>query len=231
MRRFWREVGVDTRGGGFGIALDGKPVRTPVGRALIMPTRALAQAVAQEWAELGERFDPSSLPLTQLANTALDRTPLHREAMAQEFARYGAHDVLCFPAPGPDGLVRLQAERWEPVRGELARRYGLDLAPVAGLVRQVSEEQEARAQAVALARDDFALTGLLFATALFGSAGLALMLADAVLEAGEAFALSRLEEAWQESQWGVDAEAALRTQAHARDANVVGCWFGALAQA
>jgi chaperone required for assembly of F1-ATPase len=197
----------------------------------VLPTRALGEGVAQEWAGQGERLDPASLPLTQLANTALDRTSQHREAMAAEFARHCVHDLVCFPAPAPEGLARMQAAQWGRVREGVWVRHGLDLSPVAGLARTVSPQQEALAVELALGRDDFGLTGLVYATALFGSAGLGLMLADGEMDAQEAFALSRLEQAWQEAHWGVDAEAQQRTQAHARDADAVGRWFALLAQA
>ncbi|HYE42069.1 MAG TPA: ATPase, partial [Caulobacteraceae bacterium] len=89
-------------------------------------------------------------------------------------------------------------------------------------------EALARVEALALALDDFALGGVAWATPLFGSAILALALQRGRLSGETAFDLSRLDEAFQEERWGVDAEAAERTANLRRDALALDAWFGAL---
>ncbi|MGN6850217.1 MAG: ATP12 family protein, partial [Sphingomicrobium sp.] len=105
MKRFWKEVTVDREGEGWGLRLDGRPVKTPARAALNVPTEALANAIADEWRAVGDSIDPRSMPLTGLANAAIDRVAPERRAFAEGLARYAEADLACYRAEGPRGLV------------------------------------------------------------------------------------------------------------------------------
>ncbi len=211
-RRFYSSVSVAQVNGGFAITLDTRTLRGPKGGQVILPTRALADQVAQEWAEQGETLLLAGMHATRLANTAIESIPQAREATAQSIADYAASDLVCYFATEPAGLVEREARLWGPVLDRIEAETALRFVRAAGIVHQAQPPQTlARIKALALELDDFALTGLAFGTALFGSAVLAISLHRGWLSAQEAFDLSRLDDVWQEEKWGVDDEAAERT--------------------
>jgi chaperone required for assembly of F1-ATPase len=232
-RRFYKAVDVvevpQAEGGGFAVQLDGRNVRGPRGGRVVLPTRALADQVAEEWARQGETLDIAGMHATRLANTAIDSIPQAREATAQSVADYAASDLICYFAEGPSGLVERQVHGWEPVLLRIEAEAKLAFVRAAGIVHRAQpQETLAQVKALALELDDFGLTGLVFGAALFGSAILAIALQRGWLSGEQAFELSRLDEAWQEDQWGVDAEAAERTERLRGEAAMLDRWFRGL---
>ena len=229
VRRFWKTVSVEPDGQGWAVRLDGKMPKSPAGHSLVLPTRAAAQLVAEEWAAQGDVLIPATMPATRLAFTAIDRVREVREAVADEITAYAGSDVICYLADTPDTLVARQARDWTPWRDWAERDLGCVLAPVAGVVhRPQADEALAAVRKQALALDDYALTGLAMATPLLGSAVLAFAVQRGALSGAEAFDLSRLDEAFTEERWGVDAEAAERTEGLRAEAVMLERWFAAL---
>lgn len=211
IRKFYRDASVGEDDGRFAVLLDGKPVKTPSGSPLLLPSRALAEAVAEEWRTQAETVDPATMPLTRLANTALERVPLDRAPVAEQTLALGKSDLLCYRAEAPDALAARQAESWNPLLDWLAEHCGARLAVVQGVTftDQPAEALMALEQAV-WKKNDFALTGLSAAATILGSLVLALALAEGRLDAGEAFRLATLDEAFQAEQWGMDVAAKAR---------------------
>lgn len=229
IRRFWTVATVEARDGGWAVLLDGRAPKTPAGAPLVLSTRAAAVMCQREWAAQGEFLEPATLFATRLAATAIDRIGAAREAVADEIAAYAGSDLLCYLADSPMALVERQAREWAPWREWAAREQGLVLHPVEGVIhRPQPPESLARVKELALTLDDFALAGLAMATPLFGSAVLGLAVLRGALSGEDALALSRLDEAFQEEQWGVDDEAAVRTEARRHDAALLDHWFRAL---
>lgn len=229
--RFWKEVTVAPHtDGGWAVLLDGRTPKTPAKAQLVLPTEAAARLVADEWAAQGEFLDPNTMPATRLASTAIDRIGQAREPVADEIAAYAGTDVVCYLAEHPTPLVKRQEAAWTPWREWAASEMGVALEPAVGIIHQPqSEASIARVKAHALTLDDMRLTGLATAVPLLGSAVLALALEQGVLPGEEAFDLSRIDELFQEEQWGVDAEAAERTEARRAEAVLLERWFAALA--
>ncbi|MBV8169851.1 MAG: ATPase, partial [Alphaproteobacteria bacterium] len=115
MKRLYREVAVIAEADGFGVALDGKTVRTPAGGTLVIPARGLAEAIAEEWSAQDERVVPASMPLMQLMVTALDRVAATRTDAIEQLVRYGETDLLCYRATEPPELVERQVAMWQPL--------------------------------------------------------------------------------------------------------------------
>ncbi|HEX3700823.1 MAG TPA: ATP12 family protein [Phenylobacterium sp.] len=228
-RRFYTTVEVAPEGGGFAVQLDHRPVRTPRGGHLVLPTRALAEQVAQEWAAQGEVLEIASMYATRLANTAIEAVPSAREGTADVVAGYAASDLVCYFAEEPTGLVERQRAAWEPLLARVEADAKLAFIRASGIVHQPQPEATlARVKEIALALDDFGLAGLAFGAALFGSAILSLALQRGWISGDQAFELSRLDEIWQEAQWGVDAEAAERTARLHEEALMLQRWFAGL---
>jgi chaperone required for assembly of F1-ATPase len=216
--------------GGYGVTLDARVLRGPKGQPVVLPTLALAQQVADEWASQGEHLHLAGMHATRLANTAIESVPLARESTAEAIADYAASDLLCYFATDPGGLVERQQRLWGPVLDQAQTEAGLEFVRAAGIVHQPQPQATLeRVKALALELDDFGLTGLAFGTALFGSAVLALAVHRGWLSGEAAFALSRLDEAWQEEKWGIDAEAAERTERLSGEAAMLDRWFRGLA--
>lgn len=206
MKRFWREAAVVEADGGWSVALDGKPVRTPARAALLLPTRALADAVAGEWAACGEEVRPREMVMTGLANAAIDRVG---PEVAARVAAYGVHDLLCYRVEAPPGLALRQAAAWEPVLAWAARRYdvafrlGVGVTPVDQPATTL-----ARLRTMVDALGVFALAGVYPVVSVTGSLVLGLALIERAIEAEAAWAAGEVDADWQAEQWGDDPLAA-----------------------
>lgn len=211
IKRFYKTAGVAAANGGFAVTLDGRPVRTPMGAPLQVPSAALAEALAAEWQDQGEQIEPASMPLTQLANTAIDRVGPLRGAVIDELLNYAGTDLLCYRAEHPAELATRQSGRWQPVLDWAMTRFDAPLLVVTGVmpVAQPAETLAALRRA-AEAYEPYRLTALQMATAASGSLVLALALVEGRLDEAEAFAASQLDELYQAELWGEDEEAAAR---------------------
>ena len=218
-KRFYETAEVLAAAGGHGIALDGKPVRTPAGKPLAVPNGTLAGALAEEWAAQGDEIDRDTMPLTRLACTALDLVPERRTEIVAEVAAYGETDLVCYRTDEPPALARRQAAAWQPLVAWAAERYGAHLAITSSItpISQIPETLKALRSAVA-ANDDFALAGLSLATRSFGSLVIALAMRERRLDAQAAADASLVDERYQLERWGEDAELAARCARIAREA-------------
>jgi chaperone required for assembly of F1-ATPase len=209
--RFYKTVAVAEYGDGFVVHLDGKPVKTPHRAVMALPSRALAEAVAGEWAAQQGKIDPKSMPLTQLANTATALLPDHRAKAAEQILAYGKSDLLCYRAEAPEELILRQAAQWDPLLDWADRNLGARLAVGQGIafVEQPAASLLALEKAV-WRYDAFGLVGLHAAATITGSLVLALALAEGRLTAAHALELAQLDETWQAEKWGQDAAAEAR---------------------
>jgi chaperone required for assembly of F1-ATPase len=211
MKRVYKAVSTKADPDGHSVLLDGRPVRSPGGAALRLPTSALAEAVAAEWDAQTEKIQPASMPMMTLSATAADRVLPQRAAVARDAAGYAASDLLCYRADTPVELAQRQAEAWDPVLDWARRRYGVEFAVTAGLMPVDQPPKTiARFQALAEALDAFPLTALHVMTTACGSFLLALSVYEGHAAPDEAYALASLDEAYQAELWGKDAEAVAR---------------------
>lgn len=207
-KRFWKAVTVEPDGAGFTVRLDGRAVKTPGKRPLILPGRAMAEAVAAEWAAVGGTVDPRRMPVTRAANSAIDKVATQFDEVAALIAAYGGSDLLCYRAEGPADLVRAQAEAWDPLLDWAEQAHGARLVTTTGVVPVAQPEAATGALAAAVfACTAFELTALHDLVALTGSLVLGLAAARGDFEAEAIWALSRIDEDWQAAQWGRDEEA------------------------
>lgn len=216
-KRFYAEVGVEETQGGYGITLDGRPLRTPARALFVVPTRALADAVAQEWRAQEREIDPFRMPLTRLLNVAIDGVAAALADTTEEVVRYAGSDLVCYRAEGPDRLVERQGQMWDPVLDWLRCEHGIRFILSAG-IRHVTQPEEALTRVKSLIPNDpFRLAALVSLTALMGSAVLALAVLKGRLSAEEAWAAAHVDEDWNREQWGEDEAAAARRAARAEE--------------
>ncbi|MEO1225963.1 MAG: ATP12 family protein [Pseudomonadota bacterium] len=211
MKRFYDSTSARVTDDGVVVHLDDRPVRTPGKRLLTVPTQDLGEAIAAEWAAQGDEIAPASMPLTELASTALDHVGPNRTAIVEATAAYGRTDLLCYRADQPEALVDRQTEAWEPPLEWFKDRHGVSLATTVGIVHlaQAPEAIAAMDQIVA-DHDDWRLAALSLVTARLGSLVLALGLVDGRFDPAEAMALAHLDEDFQIERWGEDDEAMAR---------------------
>lgn len=207
-KRFWDVVDVVANDAFFAVHLDDRPLRTPAKAKLLVPSRAAAELVAQEWRDQGQVIDPGSMPATRTANVAIDKVAQNMEAVARNLVEYGSSDLLCYRAAGPQELVARQNALWDPILDWAATTLGAPLIPVEGVmpVDQPPASIATLAEHVTVF-NAFALSAFYELVSLSGSLILALAVAKKRLSAEEAWALSRLDEQFQQEQWGEDAEA------------------------
>ncbi|MBA3896800.1 MAG: ATPase [Sphingomonadaceae bacterium] len=210
MKRFWKDVTIIDGA----IALDGRLARTPARAALTLPVSALAQAVAEEWRGAGETVDPRAMPLTGLANAAIDRAG---PDLAASLARYAESELLAYRAEAPPELVAREAEAWNPLLEWARGRYDVAFAVTTGIVHLAQPPATvARLGAVVGALDAFRLAGLAPLVTIGGSLVAALGVLEGAIGAEAAFDACHLDELWQAGRWGEDALAAqARDQARA----------------
>lgn len=218
MKRFWKSAEIVTADKGFGIALDGRRVKTPARSDLVVPTRGLAEAIATEWNGCGDVIDPRAMPLTGLANAALDRIAPDMERHAAGIAQYGESDLTCYRAEGPDALVQWQAESWDALLAWARRRYDVDFVCVSGVMHASQPDETVGKLAHAVASlDPFQLAGLSPLVTIGGSLVAALAVLEEMMPAEAAWEAVSLDERWQLEQWGDDAEARQALDLRRRD--------------
>ena len=211
-KRFYTEVTVGEAEYGYAILLDGRSVKTPARQPLAVPTAALAEIICGEWAAQIDVIDPGQMPVTRLANTAIDGISSNPRAVLEDILRYSGSDMLCYRAEGPEQLVARQAQKWDPVLNWAASELGARFILIEG-VMPVEQPVEAIA-ALGRALDKYAspleLASLHTVTTLTGSALLATAFAERFITTEEAWELAHLDEDWTNEHWGVDVEAEAR---------------------
>ncbi|MFQ5467285.1 MAG: ATP12 family protein [Kiloniellaceae bacterium] len=210
-KRFYEQAGIGPAGADFAVLLDGRPVKTPAGAALAMASRALAEAVAAEWAAQADQVDLRTMLLTALVCTAIDRVRPNRDPVIGQVVAYGAHDLVCYRAAAPADLAARQAAAWQPLLDWAADRHGARLEVTSGAVSipQPAEALSALRGAVE-ALDHVALAALASAVGVAGSLIVGLALAEGRLSPDQAHAAAFVDELYQAERWGEDREAAHR---------------------
>jgi chaperone required for assembly of F1-ATPase len=218
VKRFWKDVAVEPESDGWTIKLDGRSVKTPARAVLVVPTLALADAIADEWRSVEDKLDPRAMPLTGLANAAIDRVAPAREVFANGLARYAEADLACYRAEGPRELIARQQDQWDKLLGWARRRYDVDFATTSGLthVEQPSATVERLSHAVS-ALDAFRLAGLSPLVTIGGSLIAALAVVEKAITAESAWGAVSVDERWQLEQWGADPEAEKALESRRRD--------------
>ncbi len=226
MKRFYDAVEVEEKDGGFTVVLDGRNVRTPQRMAIRLPTAALAEAVAGEWQAQGDEVAPHTMPITRLANSAIDLVAARRQQVIDEIAGFAASDLLCYRADTPPELVARQAGAWQPLLDWAESRYGARLAVTTGISPVDQPDSALRSVAAAVAAfDDFALAALYSATSASGSVVIGLALAEGEIDVDAAWTCTDLDDAWQAERWGEDDEAGRHRAATRADMVAAGRFF------
>ena len=204
MKRFYKDATV-TGDGPFGVALDGRPLRTPARVPLAVPTRSLAEAIAGEWQAQREKIDPRSLPLSGFANGAIDRVAADHAGFAKRLATYAESELIAYRADGPASLLAAQATAWDPWVEWLARRYDVGLTITTGIMHVAQPPATLiRLHTAFAAFTPFQLAPLDPIVTITGSAVLALAVAEGEIEAQAAYDIAHVDALWQEQQWGRD---------------------------
>ena len=217
-KRRYRAAEVAARGEHFGIALDGLPARTPAGAELLVPTRVLAEAIAGEFQAQGTELAPESMPLTRLANAAIDRVGPSRPDIIADIAAYAENDLVCYRADEPEELANAQEAAFGPLLQWLRQRFGAELRAGTGIMPIAQDRAAVARLKEALASfDDMMLAALYLTTKGCGSLVIALAMAEGRLDADEALVRSQTEEAFQAGRWGLDPVYAARRDQVARE--------------
>jgi len=208
VKRFWSQTHVVPAEDGFTVTLDARPLWTPAKTPLILPTRALADLIAAEWQDQTGKVDPRLMPMTRMANSAIDKVGSQHAEVAALLAAYGETDLLCHRATAPEALIICQAAAWDPVLDWAAQTLGVRLKVVAGVMPAVQDSVGlARLHGRINAMDAFGLTGFHDLVSLSGSLILGFGAAFGAYTAEVAWSLSRIDEDWQLEVWGHDDEA------------------------
>ena len=208
-KRFYERasVGEPAGEGGFAILLDGKPIKTPQRRALAAPVKALADLIAREWDAQDKVIDPAAMPLTRLANAAIDAVADHAGAVADEVTKYLGSDLLCYRAEAPPGLVARQAQHWDPVIAWAQRSLNARFMLIEGIVFAAQPDETIAAARATIPADIWRLAAVASITTLTGSALLALALAQGAIDKDAAWAAAHADEDFQMEYWGRDDQA------------------------
>jgi chaperone required for assembly of F1-ATPase len=208
MKRFYKDVAVDQIGDGWRVTLDDRPIRTAGGRPQVVPTRALAEALAAEWGGQGETLDPAAFQYRDLADYAIDAVAPQREAVLAELLPYAETDTLCYRADPDEPLYKRQVEVWEPVLNRTEARLNVTFARISGIIHKHQPAATLKGLRAELdACGDFELAALKMLSSLSASLVIAL---EAIHPGADARALWRaaeLEADWQVELWGEDWEA------------------------
>lgn len=203
MKRFWKDVAID---GASVVTLDGRPVRTPGRVPLALPTARLADAIAEEWRAVPDAIDPRAMPLTGLANAAIDRVAPDVATFAAGLSAYGGSDLLYYRAQSPDALIARQQAAWDPWLDWARARYDVHFETTAGIMHRAQPTATlARLGEAVGALDPFRLAGLSPVVTITGSLILALALVDGAGDPDTVWTAANIDEDFQAEMWGVDA--------------------------
>lgn len=218
MKKFWKDVAAEPEGEGWTIKLDGRAVRTPARAELVVPSEALAEGIAGEWRSVEGAVDPRKMPLTGIANAAIDRVVPDRRDFALGIARYAEADLACYRAQGPRELSERQSQEWDKLLGWARRRYDVDFATTCELmhVPQPAATIERLKQAL-VALGPFHLAGLSPLVTIGGSLLAALAVLERQVSPEAAWDAVSIDERWQIERWGADAEAEALLESRRRD--------------
>lgn len=218
-KRFYKQAGVEERDGLFVLTLDGRPAKTPAKQPLGVPSRPLAEALAEEWAGQGSEIDPAAMPVTRIVNSAIDGVAARRTEVVDDLVRYAGSDLVYYRAGEPARLANAQEAAWKPVLDWAREVHGARFALAEGVmhVAQPEEALSAIRRAIEAVESPFALAALHVMTTLSGSVLIALAHAAGRLSAAEAWAAAHVDELYQESVWGEDAEAMERRRRREAD--------------
>ena len=217
-KRFYKAAGFAEAEGGFAVTLDGKPIRTPSGRHVVAPNRAIAEAIAAEWEAQIETINPLTMPLTRFANSVAevgDRV----DAVAEDAAKYLGTDLLFYRAGHPEALVAREAAHWDPILSWAANELGAHFILSEGIVHVTQPEPAIKAARAALPVDPWSVAALHVVTTMTGSALLALALLHEVRDSEQVWAAAHVDEDWNIEKWGIDDEVAARRRARQVDFN------------
>ena len=215
-KRFYADAGVVEAPDGFSVTLDDKPIRTPSGRALVVPSRQIAEGIAAEWQAQPEFIDPLTMPLTRFGNS-VDAVVDRVEAVTEDVAKYFGSDLLFYRAAYPEALVAREAALWDPVLFWAADALGAHFILAEGIVHVRQPDAAIAAARAALPGDPWSIAALHVITTLTGSALLALALLRGVLDQEQAWKAAHVDEDWNAEKWGVDEEVAARRAARLVD--------------
>lgn len=205
MKRFWKDVTLEANAFGQAVRLDGRPVKTPTGNALTLPTQKLAEAVVEEWNAVEDTINPLLMPMTGFANAAIDRIGPDRAGFAAAIAAYGETDLFCYRATAGEALADRQAEIWDPWLDWARARYDVSFVIVEGIMHQPQPESTLETlRAAVSARGTFELAAMAKLAHLSGSLIATLAVVERAGTAEEIWNASCLDEHWQEELWGAD---------------------------
>ena len=205
-KRFYAKAGAAGGEGGFVVTLDDKPIRTPSGRQMVVPVRAIADAIVAEWEAQQEFIDPLTMPMTRFANSVVDGVVDRVDAVIEDVAKYFQSDLLFYRAGHPEGLVAREAAHWDPLLFWAADTLGAHFILAEGIVHVRQPEPAVAAARAALPADPWSIAALHVITTLTGSALLALALLRGVVDPDQAWAAAHVDEDWNIEKWGVDEE-------------------------
>jgi chaperone required for assembly of F1-ATPase len=210
-KRFYEAVTTGAIPGGWRILLDGRPVKTPQRAELVLPTATLADAIAREWRAQNTQINPASMPLTKLANTAIDAVTPNLASVAEDVLSFAARDLICYRASAPESLAERQRASWDPLLAWAEQRFGARFISTVGIMPVDQPPESLAALRGAVERfGPFELTAVHVMTTLTGSAVLALVQSAGRLSPEECWAAAHIDEDYQTSHWGEDAEARKR---------------------
>ncbi|HAV07785.1 MAG TPA: ATPase [Rhodobacteraceae bacterium] len=207
-KRFWKEALAVKCDHGWTVELDGRAVKTPAKAALVVPTQAMAEAIAEEWRAQEATVDPRTMPVTRAANSAIDKVVPQRAEVVALIAAYGGSDLLCYRATSPKELIERQAAGWNQWLDWAAQNLGATLQTGHGVmhIAQNARALEILHEKVA-AFDEFSIAALHDLVGLSGSLVLGLAVCARALPPEDAWSISRIDEDWQAELWGIDEDA------------------------
>lgn len=208
-KRFWKETTYEATEGGYKVLLDGHGVKTPAKAPLVVPTEAMAQAVVAEWDAQDEKIDPTSMPVTRSVNAAIDKVAVQHGEVADMLAEYGGSDLVCYRATTPEELICRQAAAWDPLLDWAAETFDARLKTVAGVMFAAQDvDALSKLNEKTHSFDNFELAAFHDLVGISGSLIIGFAATCDLHPIETLWELSRIDEQWQEDQWGRDEDAA-----------------------
>ena len=208
MKRFYKDVSVLKQGKMYVVLLDGKTIKTPQKSLCLLPTRAMADAVAKEWEDQDKDIDPVSMPITKMINTAIDRVAVRRSEITTELVNFAGSDQICYRADNPQELVELQNKIWNPLSRRMLEIHNIELKFTTGIVFQEQDPKHLlKIRKLIEDIEDYALMAFYGMATVCGTIIIGLNLFEGHISTDEAWEAGHLDENFQVLKWGRDQDA------------------------
>ena len=221
MKKFWKIVQVKKKlKNSFEILLDKRILKTPMQKDLIFSNYKIAKETALEWDIDEKEINTENMVFYGLISTAIDKISNDKVSYIENVLGFINTDLICYRADGPNELVDLQNNSWNPIISFIKKYIDVELKFFIGVMpSKQSLDIFNRLKTLINSFSDIEISALHRMTNLTGSIFISICILKGDVLKNEAFELSFLDELYQAKNWGIEEESLDKRDKIAKELN------------